>query len=443
VLVDIKSTHYHCLNKALEDVDKKFVINWTDHLSKFDGLKTKQKLELLTIERGLPIEQHTKIFEKKQIGTLEAIKKIKKSEELKFVLSNFEKDGYKIACCSNSVRKTVITALSKLGVIEHFDMIISNEDVNNGKPHPEMYWKAISSFKLQPEEVLIIEDSPNGLLAAHRSSANVMRVSNSKEITYTNICEAINSINNSLVVPKWRNKKLNVLIPMAGAGSRFELAGFKKPKPLIDVNGSPMIKVVTENLNIEANFIYIVQSAHYDKYNLEELLPLISPSCKIIKVDGLTEGAACTSLLAKDYINNDNPLLIANSDQFIEWDSNQFFYKMHETDADGGIVTFKAIEPKWSFARVNKKGLIIEVAEKRPISSDATAGVYYWKNGCDYVKYAVQMIEKNIRTNNEFYICPVFNEAIRDNKKIYNYPINRMHGLGTPEDLKNYLEKLL
>ena len=207
-----------------------------------------------------------------------------------------------------------------------------------------------------------------------------------------------------------------------------------------DVKNKPIIQVVVENLNIKANYIYIVQKIHREKYNLDTLLNLITPNCKIVEVDKLTEGAACTALLAKKFINNNQPLFFANSDQFVEWDSNEFLYKMNETNADGGIVTFEATHPKWSFAKVNKQGLVTEVAEKNPISNIATVGFYYWKQDSDFVKYAEQMINKNIRVNNEFYVCPVFNQAIEDNKEIRTFNINGMWGLGTPEDLNYYLE---
>ena len=240
--------------------------------------------------------------------------------------------------------------------------------------------------------------------------------------------------------PLWTDETLNVLIPMAGAGSRFAQAGYTFPKPLIEVNQKPMIQVVVENLNIKANFIYVVQSSHREKYNLDTLLTMITPNCRVIEVDGITEGAACTALLARKYIDNDKSLLFANSDQFIEWDSNEFMYKMNETKCDGGIVTFKSTHPKWSFAKVDEKGLVTEVAEKNPISDTATVGFYWWKKGSDFVRYADRMIEKDIRVNNEFYVCPVFNEAIEDGKKIRTFNINKMYGLGTPEDLKYFIE---
>jgi dTDP-glucose pyrophosphorylase len=255
-----------------------------------------------------------------------------------------------------------------------------------------------------------------------------------------NFFNILDKINNKMNIPKWQNKKMNILIPMAGAGSRFEQAGYTFPKPLIDVDGKPMIQVVVDNLNIDANYIFVVQKAHREKYNLDTLLNLITPGCKIIETEGLTEGAACTALLAKEYINNNEPLFFANSDQFVDWDSNEFMYKMQESNCDGGIVTFKSIHPKWSFAKINENGFVTEVAEKNPISDNATVGYYYWKHGSDFVKYAEQMIEKNIRVNNEFYVCPVFNQAIEDSKQVRIFEAKKMWGLGTPEDLKYYLE---
>jgi dTDP-glucose pyrophosphorylase len=184
----------------------------------------------------------------------------------------------------------------------------------------------------------------------------------------------------------------------------------------------------------------LVQKEHYEKYNLQSVLSLIAPGCDIIQVDGITEGAACTTLLAKDLINSDEPLLMANSDQFVEWNSNEVLYAFTADSIDGGIVSFKATHPKWSYAKVGEDGFVSEVAEKNPISDNATVGIYYWKKGSDYVKYAEQMIEKNIRTNNEFYVCPVFNEAIQDGKKIRIKDIDKMWGIGTPEDLNYFLE---
>lgn len=233
---------------------------------------------------------------------------------------------------------------------------------------------------------------------------------------------------------------MNVLIPMAGEGSRFANAGYTFPKPLIEVRGKPMIQTVVENLNVEARFIFLVRKEHYDKYSLKPMLNLIAPGCEIVLVDGLTEGAACTTLLAKDLIDSDEPLLIANSDQFIEWNSNETLYAFGADGIDAGIVTFQATHPKWSYARLGEDGFVAEVAEKQVISDLATVGVYYWTHGADYVRYAEQMIAKDIRVNGEFYVAPVFNEAIQDGKKVRAKNCDRMWGIGTPEDLNYFLE---
>jgi len=439
VLVEAKNIHFEALNKAL---GKQYSITWDEHLNKYDGLKTHQKLEMLTTEKHLPRSLYDRVWKDKQKYTLEALEQLQPNITLQSVFSALVEDGYKIAVCSNSIEETVLTVLNKLGIRKFVDLVFSNEHVLNSKPHPEMYWRAMYQARVLPEETLIIEDSPYGLLAAHRSCAHVMRVKNPYDVTYTRITFKLFEIENgmNIIDNKWKDDKLNVLIPMAGAGSRFEQAGYTFPKPLIDVRNKPMIQVVVENLNMDANYIYIVQKKHREKYNLDTLLNLITPGCKIVEVDGITEGAACTALLAKEYINNDAPLFFANSDQFAEWDSNEFMYKMQETDADGGIVVFKATHPKWSFAKINEQGLVTEVAEKNPISDNATVGFYYWKQGSDFVKYAEQMIEKNIRVNNEFYVCPVFNQAIEDGKEIRTFNINKMWGLGTPEDLRYFIE---
>lgn len=442
VLIDAKHIHYETLNSAISDIaGKEYLITSVEHLSTYDGLKTLDKLDLLSKNKNLSKDLHKDIWSLKQSLTINTISKITPNQNLIETFRYLSNSGYKLACCSNSINKTVNTILSNLGIAHYFDVILSNDDVSKCKPYPYIYWKAMMMCDVLPEETLIVEDSPTGLLAASRSNAKILRVNNSKEVTLQNILNSINKTKDNIAL-KWQGNNMNVLIPMAGAGSRFEAAGYTFPKPLIDVNGKPMIQVVVENLNVEANYIFVVQKTHRQKYNLDTLLNLIVPNCKIIEVDGLTEGAACTTLLAKEFIDNDQPLLMANSDQIVDWDSNDFMYKMNEQDVDSGIVTFKSTHPKWSFVKVNEFGYVTQVAEKNPISDIATVGIYYWKRGSDYVKYAERMIQKNTRVNNEFYVCPVFNEAILDNRNIKIYNVEKMCGLGTPEDLNKYLKIL-
>lgn len=441
VLIDSRELHYESLNAALAKIDERYVISRDEHLSVYDGLNTTKKLKLLTENKGLDPKYYDQVWQDKQNATFGLITELPRNDALIMMFKTIKASGYKIAVASNSIRETVKLSLLTIGVLKYVDYYVSNEDVKRPKPYPEMYWQCMTELNVLPKNTVIFEDSHIGREGALNSGANLVAIKDSNDLTIDKINEAVDILNGvkRKQIP-WRDNKMNVLIPMAGAGSRFAQAGYTFPKPLIEVRGKPMIQVVTENLNVDAHFIYIVQKEHYEKYNLKQLLSLISPGCDIIQVDGLTEGAACTTLLAKQLINSDMPLLMANSDQFVEWNSNECLYAFTAGGVDGGIVTFKATHPKWSFAKVGDDGFVTEVAEKNPISDIATVGIYYWKKGSDYVKYAEQMISKNIRTNNEFYVAPVFNEAIADGKKIRVKNIERMWGIGTPEDLNYFLE---
>jgi len=440
VLLDAREIHYKALNNALAEVDKHYVIGREEHLLYYDGLPTKKKLSILTQRKNLPEKEYLRIETEKQYQTKVEISSLGKDNKLINLFKKLKFDyKVKVAVASNSVKDTIVTSLETLGIDIYIDFIISNQDVINPKPNPEMYLRCMVQAGVSPKNTIIVEDSPVGRQAALESGAYLCPVNSPTDLTEQHLFKYLKD---KKFIMKWEDKKMNVLIPMAGAGSRFAQAGYTFPKPLIEVknmDSKPMIQVVVENLNIDANFIFIVQEDHFNKYNLGQLLNLIAPGCTIVTVNGLTEGAACTTLLAKSYIDNDQPLLIANSDQFVEWDSSLFMFSM-QGEADAGIVTFDAYGVKWSFVDVDEAGYVVQVAEKNPISNIGTVGIYWWAKGSDYVKYTEQMIDKNIRTNNEFYVAPVFNEAIEDEKKIKTFHIEKMWGIGTPEDLDYFIE---
>lgn len=234
---------------------------------------------------------------------------------------------------------------------------------------------------------------------------------------------------------------LNIVVPMAGRGSRFANAGYQMPKPLIDIYGHPMIEYVTKNIKPDCahRFIYICQQEHLEKYHLAAELERMAPSCAIVTVDHITEGAACTVLLAEKYIDSEDALMIANSDQFVDTDINRYIAAMG--DYDGLIMTMPASDPKWSYVRYDEQGLVTLVREKEVISNQATVGIYNYKHGSDFVRFAHQMIEKNIRVNNEYYVAPVYNEMIEAGRKIAFIDVGeKMFGLGTPEDLLQFMD---
>lgn len=232
---------------------------------------------------------------------------------------------------------------------------------------------------------------------------------------------------------------------MAGAGSRFAQEGFKDPKPLIPINGVPMIKVVIDNLKTkrDCHFIFICQKKHVEAYGLRGKLTDWAPGADIVEIDGITEGAACTVLMAEKLIENHHPLMIANSDQFIDADINTYLNFMESNSLDGLIMTMTANDPKWSFIEIDKHDLVTRVVEKEVISNEATVGIYNFKNGKDFVNAAHRMIAFNDRTNNEFYVAPVYNYLIKEKYRIGYFNIgseaNGMYGLGTPADLSIFL----
>ncbi|MER3382677.1 glycosyltransferase family 2 protein [Pectobacterium aroidearum] len=239
---------------------------------------------------------------------------------------------------------------------------------------------------------------------------------------------------------------LNIVLPMAGKGSRFADAGYTLPKPMIPIHGIPMIKVVVDNLTpkVEHRFIFVAQQSHIDQYDLVPKLKSYAKNVEIIGIDGITEGQVCTALVAKKFFNNSEPLMNANSDQYIDFDINEYLEAMQSRNLDGMIMTMKSQDEKWSYAKTNENGLVTKTAEKEVISSDATVGIFNFRKGSDLVRSAEQMIADNIRVNNEFYTCPAYNYLIKEGKKIGIYQIgeeyNGMYGLGIPKDLNLFLK---
>lgn len=236
---------------------------------------------------------------------------------------------------------------------------------------------------------------------------------------------------------------INIVIPMAGAGSRFAKAGYKKPKPFIDVLGKPMICHVLDNLDMPyAKFILLARKEHYD--NEPETIQWIKNNYNVefVLIDKLTEGAACTVLHAHRLINNDVPLLIANSDQIVDMNITDYINDSNVRNLDGSVLCFQDDDTKWSYAKIDDNGYIVEIKEKVVISEHATVGIYYFAKGKFFVENAIDMFVHNERVNNEFYVAPVYNYAIDKGGKfgIYSIDVNQMHGTGTPEDLDKYIE---
>lgn len=431
VLVDSKQIHFDSLNKALASIDNKYVISEQDQKNIFEGLSTNQKLSILTETRGLPEFNHDLIWKSKQIYSIDFFKQLQVDNDLVDIFKYIRDSNIKIAVASNSIRKTVEVCLDSLGLTDYVDYYISNEDVENPKPHPEMYLKCILHCKSSVENTVIFEDSYVGKVGVFQVKARLVSIESRKELIFEKIKNEVNYI----------NQPINVLIPMAGEGKRFFDKGYISPKPFININNKTMIEIVYNNINIKGRYIFIAKKQHIVEYSLKNIIDSFCDSFIIVSQDQKLDGAAKSCLLAKNLIDNNKPLIIVNSDQYILWDSEKVINYFLKSGVDGAILTFKSSDTKWSYVKRNKYDIVSAVAEKNVISNEATCGLYFWRKGSDFVKYAERMIEKNIKTNNEFYVCPVYNEAIQDEKIIIGYIVDEMCGLGTPEDLEMFMKR--
>lgn len=239
---------------------------------------------------------------------------------------------------------------------------------------------------------------------------------------------------------------MNIVVPMAGSDNLFKEKGHKFPKNLIEIKDKPLIQHVFENLNKIENskFTFVIKSEEKQRYHTDEVLRLIDPNCNIKVSEGITAGAACTVLLAIENINNDEPLLITNGDQIILENIDIIIKGFQKRNLDGGIVTFDSVHPRWSFVLIDDEGFVIETAEKRPISKNATAGIYYFKHGRDFVESCIEMIKKDANVDGLYYVCPAYNEMILRQKKIGIYQIdrNQYRSLAAPQDVMNYEKHL-
>ena len=241
-----------------------------------------------------------------------------------------------------------------------------------------------------------------------------------------------------------KERKINIVIPMAGDGQRFQSSKWKTLKPFIEWNSKKMIEHVMQNLNYhqQAHFILILREEHALEYQKELNEIKNNFDVTFITIKQKTEGPLCTILFAKDLINNDVPVLIANSDQIADCDVNDFVDSCLKNNFDGSLLTFEETEksPRWSFVKTDANNKVTEVKA----NNQGVVGWYFYRKGSDFVDAAIDLIIRNDRANNEFFQCPTYNYSIARGKEFTTYMIqeSQMHGTGTPEDLQKYLDFL-
>lgn len=235
---------------------------------------------------------------------------------------------------------------------------------------------------------------------------------------------------------------IHIVMPMGGEGKRFAERGYTFPKPLVEIAGKPMVEIVVHNLTPSEphRFIFICRQDHLQKFALGDVLGLIAPENRIVSMRSPTAGALCSVLLGMEYLQNEDEVLVANADQFVDVPIDGFLAAARAGKWDGYIMTFPSTHPKWSYVKTEGDH-VVTVAEKQPISRNATVGLYYFRRSRDFVAAAERMLLKNATVAGEFYVAPVYNELILKGKKIGMYPISRdqMHGLGMPEDVDAFV----
>lgn len=239
---------------------------------------------------------------------------------------------------------------------------------------------------------------------------------------------------------------MNILFLLAGDSKPFEEHGYQYPKYLIEIEGKPLIQHVIEHVKISRAFrhIFVIRKEEAVRFHFESVLNLLSPEADVILSEGLTHGAACTALLAVELIDNEEPLLIVNGDQVVETSLDDVLSSFEAKCLDGGIVVFDSVHPRWSYVRLDENDRVIEAAEKRPISRNATAGIYYFAKGRDFVSAAKGMIRKDAHVGDAFYVCPTYNEMLLNQKhvSVCRIPRENYHSLTSPQGVQAYEEKI-
>lgn len=444
VLVDAVEWHFEAFVRAISVFG--YGMTREEHHALYNGLPTKTKLEILSQRSGLPRALHPFLNELKQQYTREIVEReLRPSDELTQTLAALKEQGYRLAVATNCTRASLDLFLSKLGITECFEFALSQEEVPRPKPDPAIYQEALRRFGVTPSELAIIEDSLTGVTAASAVTRNLIVVRGPAELTRPHLLRELVRRQNDLQCGRAaQDIDFEIVIPMAGEGIRFQQKGYPDPKPLIPLFGRPMVDWVVENLTPTERahrFTFLCRRNHLENTPLRHHLKRVSPDCQIVEVPSATQGAACTVLLSSGHIDLEKPLVIANVDQWIGVSLDGFYRAAQQKECDGLILTFPAHDTKWSYARTDASGRVIEVAEKIAISPHATTGIYYYRKGRFFVEAAQAVIKSGQRTNGEFYVCPVYNEMIRQGKSVHIYGLaeHAMHGLGTPEDVEAFL----
>lgn len=239
---------------------------------------------------------------------------------------------------------------------------------------------------------------------------------------------------------------MNILMPLGGSNELFQKHGFAFAKPLVEIDGRPLVEHAWSCLEglQPRQMIFVVRKEDDVRFHLGDMLTLLDPGARVVRSEGETAGAACTALLAIEHIDNDEELVIANGDQVFTTGVGAAVADFRARGLDAGTIVFDSVHPRWSFVKVGEDGLVVEAAEKRPLSRLATAGFYWFRRGSDFVQAAQAMIRKGASVNGAFFVCPSFNELILRSRRIGVFHIDREQyvSLATPQAIDDYEQQI-
>ncbi|KAI8914580.1 hypothetical protein EDD86DRAFT_244766 [Gorgonomyces haynaldii] len=354
--------------------------------------------------------------------------------EWKHILGALHDDGYLLYCSSSKNYNHVLQLLNQHQITEYFSMVLSRDQIKKPKPSPETYYKCCLAAGLSTKEVMIIDASQDGKQSARASGCHLFKP---ETVTLDAIKEQIQLINefegNNPVITVWQ-QHVQVIVPLAEHDDAFIKAGFA---PLVEVNGKLMLQNMVQNLNMSADFIFVVSHEMCEKYKLKYFLESLDENSKskIVFFEGKTPTVGAQVLACADVLDPNEPVIVTSCSQYLEWDSNAFLYALANPSVDGGVLTFQNQHPRYAFVSLDERGWIVDADLHKPISLNACAGIFHFKKAKHLIKYTSTAVARGLDTVDRFGIVYAFREAVKDGKKIRNYQCRRMWELSSPKDV--------
>ena len=455
VLVESRDLHYEALNRALEEeAGGQYVISRDEHEHVYDGLSTNQKLKMLGVAKGLPRDLHKKVWSKKQEYTESLVKEVLlPTDNILNAIATLKRMCLPVCVASNCIRSSVQTILTHVGLMPHVDVFLSNEDVDNAKPAPDIYLKACKIFGVDPSSTLVVEDSTKGFEAASRAGCHMLRVFNPQEVTNTSVASRIQELESL-------TEDVTVVLPLAGPYPEIWQARETPEMPIFlsDVGGESVLEIIGQSLmsrRFNAKYIFIVKESVAKAFDVDALCAkaVNYAPLKIVKIKTDTLSSIHSILqIPKEFIDENTPLLVADGHHIPVWEEGQSIDDLIGSHSDASLTVFQSIDPRFSYVRLNpnsrfnsdimsKQGpnSVIEITmESRPTSNLACSGLYYFKQAQYFLKAAKDVIQFNQRWLGRFYTAQLFNEMVKDGLEVEALHLKNSWSLRNVNEIQNY-----